>query len=88
MRNSTLLLLFLGGCVVGTPPADDSGAVDPEQGCVESGGTVVMFECCSGTPEFPDTCSTGACGCSPDDSDPVAGCDCPQGTCFDGVVCI
>ncbi|MFT6399049.1 MAG: hypothetical protein ACJAYU_003812 [Bradymonadia bacterium] len=61
------------------------GDVDLALSCTNSGGTGVTVECCASTAEFPDTCSIGACGCSPEDSEPVGTCGCGGDQCFDGV---
>lgn len=55
----------------------------PEQlGCIASGGTVSTGPCCTGAPDFPDTCSIGSCGCAPQFSSDVSICNCGSGTCF------
>jgi len=60
----------------------------PEQGCLGSGGTVMTALCCASTTDFPNTCSIGACGCSPDASHEVSVCECGAGTCFNGSACV
>jgi hypothetical protein len=67
--------------------ANDAGASGPAASCVASGGTVGMQLCCGATPDFPNTCSIGACGCAPSSSHQVSVCNCPSGTCFDGTAC-
>ena len=54
----------------------------PEQGCVNSGGTVSSALCCAGVGDFPDTCPIGPCGCAPQFSSEVSICNCGTGTCF------
>jgi len=54
-----------------------------QQGCLASGGTLSTIRCCTGAPQFPDTCSIGPCGCAPDLSTEVSVCDCGQAACFD-----
>ena len=54
----------------------------PEQGCINSGGTVSTAPCCSGVGDFPDTCGIGACGCAPQFSTDVSVCNCGTGKCF------
>lgn len=57
--------------------------------CVDSGGTAMSGLCCTspGT-DFPNTCSIGACSCSPENSTTISICECPSGTCFDGTACV
>lgn len=50
--------------------------------CVSTGGTVTTGLCCKNTPDFPNTCTTGACGCSPANSHTVQTCQCPTNKCF------
>jgi len=72
----------------GTPIPDDGGALYPQvQGCLDSGGSIGQGQCCQSTRPFPNTCLIGACGCSPDYSHEVPVCDCPAGSCFDGMGC-
>lgn len=59
-----------------------------EKGCVNSGGTVTEGLCCLMTEDFPNSCLIGACGCSPENSHSVKGCDCGEGMCFDGEKCV
>ncbi len=68
-----------GGSTGGTGGASD--------GCVQSGGVVGQSLCCAGAGDFPSMCSVGVCGCSPDNSEMVQVCECPQGSCFDGLAC-
>lgn len=58
-----------------------------QQGCVDSGGSVASRSCCRGAGDFPDTCSIGICGCSPEESEAVLVCECPPGRCFNGNAC-
>jgi hypothetical protein len=65
--------------------AGSGGAMDHAASCVESGGTVTTMFCCGDGGDdgiFPDTCNTGACGCSPQNSTEIAACDCPGDLCF------
>lgn len=52
--------------------------------CTSTGGTVATRQCCSGTSDFLDTCTTavGACGCSPANSVTIQMCSCPLPRCF------
>lgn len=50
--------------------------------CVSTGGTVGSGLCCLSSQDFPDTCTTGACGCSPNNSHTVQTCQCPNKKCF------
>ena len=59
-----------------------TGCATPEQGCIDSGGTVSSAICCSGVGDFPDMCATGPCGCAPQFSSEVSVCSCGGGTCF------
>jgi hypothetical protein len=54
-----------------------------QQGCLSSGGTVTTASCCAGAPAFPDTCTIGSCGCSPQNSVQVDSCSCGANQCFD-----
>jgi hypothetical protein len=60
----------------------------PVEGCIQSGGTVSTGLCCQAVESFPNTCTTGACGCAPDASHEVDVCICPANTCFDGESCV
>jgi hypothetical protein len=53
------------------------------QGCLDSGGTVTTASCCADTPQFPDTCTVGSCGCAPEHSVAVDLCSCAAADCFD-----
>jgi hypothetical protein len=57
-------------------------------GCEETGGIITTAQCCQSVGDFPNTCLTGGCSCSPDNSHEVAFCQCPQGSCFDGESCV
>jgi Carboxypeptidase regulatory-like domain len=59
-----------------------NGCSGAEQACVGSGGTVSTSLCCAGVGDFPNTCSIGACGCSPQASHEVQICNCGAGKCF------
>jgi hypothetical protein len=61
-----------------------NGCSGAEQACVGSGGTVSTSLCCAGADDFPNTCSIGACGCSPQASHEVQVCNCGAGRCFGG----
>ena len=50
--------------------------------CVSTGGTVSTAQCCKNTTDFPSTCTTGPCGCSPQNSHAVQTCNCPTNKCF------
>ncbi len=58
------------------------GGSGEEQGCLDSGGTVVSASCCASAPEFPSTCGFGTCGCAPQFSRTLNKCDCGEGRCF------
>ncbi len=60
-----------------SPDAQDLAAL-----CTSTGGLVDSGLCCASVGDFPDSCQTGACGCSPGNSHTVATCSCPQGECF------
>jgi len=51
--------------------------------CTSSGGTVTTGLCCASTVDFPNGCTTGACGCSPTSSHTVMTCQCGTALCFD-----
>ncbi len=63
-------------------------ACGKEHGCTETGGTVVILQCCALAPDFPNTCVIGACGCAPAGSVPRQVCQCPGNECFDGTACV
>jgi hypothetical protein len=71
-----------------TGPADvstsDGGLAER---CTASGGTVGMSLCCASVSDFPNLCTTGACGCAPTSSRMVMVCNCPEGRCFNGTAC-
>lgn len=67
------------------PTDTDSSAL--AAACTSSGGTLSTGLCCSSTPDFPNTCAVGACGCAPMYSHAVQICECPQNTCWDGATC-
>ncbi|NYZ76090.1 serpin family protein [Candidatus Micrarchaeota archaeon] len=49
-----------------------------EEACIIAGGNVTTQLCCKSVGDFPNTCSIGACGCSPENSHEVKVCDCGQ----------
>ena len=59
-----------------------------EQACIASGGNVATSTCCLIVGDFPNTCLTGACGCSPENSHEVKVCECGAGRCFNGTTCV
>jgi len=61
---------------------------DLGNGCVSSGGIVGTAACCKSASNFPNSCLIGACGCSPQDSKAVKVCNCAEGKCFNGTVCV
>lgn len=66
----------------------DAGGQDLAVACTESGGTVITASCCASAEPFPDLCAVGACGCAADSSTDTQTCDCGEGRCFDGTVCV
>ena len=73
---------------VASTSAPELGAPeDKEKSCVASGGSVVTDRCCAGAGDFPDTCGTGACSCSPSGKVDTRMCRCPTDQCFDGTKC-
>ncbi len=66
-------------------PASDGGLAER---CTASGGTVGMSLCCASVSDFPNLCTTGACGCAPSSSRMVMVCNCPEGRCFNGTACV
>lgn len=81
MAFTLLSVLLLSGCAPKVNPTR-------EKYCRDSGGTVTTASCCRNVGNFPNTCLTGACGCSPVNSHTVYICHCPQGECFDGTECV
>jgi hypothetical protein len=69
-------------------PPDSTITLDEGPGgsyyCTSTGGTVATRQCCSGTSDFFDTCTTavGGCGCSPANSVATQMCSCPSPSCF------
>ncbi len=61
---------------------------DQTRSCISSGGSVMSGMCCKGASDFPNSCSIGACSCSPSNSKVVQKCQCPPGSCFDGSACV
>ncbi len=59
-----------------------------EKACTNSGGTVVTSSCCKSVDAFPNSCTIGACGCSLQGSHKVKACDCGEGMCFNGTLCV
>jgi hypothetical protein len=62
-------------------PATDGGDVLAAR-CTATGGTISSGLCCLATGDFPNSCTTGACGCAPGSSHTVQRCTCPTGQCF------
>lgn len=58
------------------------------QQCVSSGGTISTALCCKSVDHFPNTCTQGACGCSPENSHQINICDCGPLKCFNGSRCV
>ena len=54
--------------------------------CSATGGTISTQSCCSSASDFSDSCSVGACGCSPASSKTISVCACKTGSCFDRTV--
>jgi hypothetical protein len=86
-----------GADVQPDPSGDDGGDIFPDEGfdsltpeecCILTGGTVETLLCCLSTGDFPDLCTTGPCGCAPENSHEVQVCICPAGQCFNGIVCL
>ena len=69
-----------------TTLADGISAV--EQACLDSGGTVEITSCCLTASDFPNLCLIGACSCSTENSHDVKTCNCGEGKCFDGTICV
>ena len=59
-----------------------------ENSCLLSGGTIGTSMCCMSASDFPNSCLIGFCGCSPMNSHEIKTCNCGEGKCFDGNVCI
>jgi len=71
-----------GSSGAGGSSTSDAGGTLAEL-CSTTGGTISSHSCCLSASDFPNSCSVGACGCSPTDSKTVSTCDCKTGTCFD-----
>jgi len=74
----------------GSDSATDSATTDSglAAACTASGGTVASATCCLSTGDFPNTCTTGACGCAPSSSHSVQTCNCPSSKCWNGSTCM
>jgi len=92
-----MLFLLIGAAIVfglwyyynsPHPVAPAEELSDIEKACINSGGDIANSLCCKSSDDFPNLCSIGACGCSPDNSHWVKICDCGEGKCFDGEKCI
>lgn len=82
-----ILIIVVAAIVYVKIPSGENGtSVDDK--CASSGGTVTEGLCCLMTEDFPNSCLIGACGCSPENSHSVKGCDCGEGKCFDGEKCV
>jgi hypothetical protein len=77
----------MGASEAGSGDGGGTGEAGPAASCAASGGTASTSSCCGSTGEFPNTCSLGACSCSPSNSHAVQICTCPAGKCFDGTSC-
>jgi hypothetical protein len=77
----TVLGVFLLSCCV-------EEEASKEKACIDSGGRVSAGMCCGSVDDFPNLCTVGACGCSPDSSHEVKVCECGEGRCFNGSVCV
>jgi hypothetical protein len=60
----------------------------PEKICSNAGGKISTKNCCKSTGDLPNTCSVGACSCSPANSHYVKICECGTGKCFSDGKCI
>ncbi len=96
MKKPILILaiccVLLTGCNSVSAPTNTNLNVNPpitgsEAGCLNSGGTITISQCCSGVGDFPNNCLIGACGCSAQYSHPVKGCQCGENQCFNGSKC-
>jgi hypothetical protein len=70
----------LGMCT-GECPADAS-TNNPADLCTSTGGQLTKSLCCQSASDYPNSCLTGACGCSTTNSHTINTCSCPTG-CFD-----
>jgi len=85
---SLIILFGLGIIVFEMFYYGELSSSDIEKSCIDSGGTVRTSLCCKSSSDFPNNCLIGACGCSPENSHEVKVCDCPEGKCFDGSMCV
>ena len=92
--NRKILLFFLLGLVVASVIASyfvmsygglRNGDIAK---CTQSGGQVIVSQCCRSASDFPNLCLIGACGCGLDGSRDTTICDCGEGRCFDGERCV
>jgi hypothetical protein len=72
-----------GSSGTGGSSTSDAGANLAEL-CTTTGGKISSKSCCAGLspPDFPNSCSVGACGCAAADSKTMSTCDCGS-DCFD-----
>jgi hypothetical protein len=82
-----LVLVLTGMVIAACGPRTTDGRLEEER-CIDSGGTVKVWMCCTSTEDFPDLCGVGPCGCAPENSHEVRVCDCGPGRCFDGEECV
>jgi len=74
-----------------TDTATDTVTDTPSDGsdpCTAAGGTTGTATCCTSAGDYPDNCTTGACGCSPTNSHEVKTCTCSSGKCWNGSACV
>ena len=91
MKKDASFLIILAVVIVGvvfffiySKPAISS----QEDSCINSGGIVTASLCCGSASDFPNLCTIGACGCSPEASHSVKSCSCGTGMCFNGSSCV
>lgn len=65
-----------------------NGQTQKEKACTDSGGIISTSLCCATSPDFPNNCLIGACGCAPENSHQVKVCNCGEGKCFNGEECV
>jgi len=91
MKKGASFLIILAVILVGATffvIYNNPKSFPQEDSCINSGGTVTTSLCCWSASDFPNSCTIGSCGCSPEASHSVKSCNCETGMCFNGSSCV
>lgn len=69
-------------------PLGSEKLTEQEKACIDAGGNPGTMMCCELTPDFPNTCLIGPCGCAPENSHEIKVCHCGENKCFNGSKCV